>query len=59
MQKITSAIEKRCGEAGILCTVSKNGVIAIRNTTWQCLKKLKIELLCDPAIPLLVYAQND
>ena len=34
------------------CTVSKNGIIAIKNIIWQHLKKLKIELLYDPAIPL-------
>ena len=49
-----------CGERGTLlhCWWECKLVQSLWRTVWRFLKKLKIELLYDPAIPLLVYIQR-
>ena len=44
-----------CGEKGtlMLCWLDCKLVHTLWKTVWKFLKQLKIELLCDPAIPLL------
>ena len=46
---------RRCGEKGTLlhCWWECKLVQPLRRTAWRVLKKLKIELPYDPAIPLL------
>jgi len=50
-----------CGEKGTLlhCWWGSKLVEPLWRTVWRVLKKLKIELPCDPAIPLLgIYAEK-
>ena len=49
-----------CGENGILRTMSRNvnWYSYCGKAIWRFLKKLKTELLCDPAIPLRVCIQR-
>ena len=52
---------RRCGEKETLlhCWRNYKLVQLLRRTVWSVLKKLKIELPCDPAIPLLgIYLEK-
>ena len=45
-------------EKGILYTVGGNSHCSLWQTTWRCLRKLKIELPYDPEISLRIYIQK-
>ena len=52
---------RRCGEKGTLihCCRECKLVQPLRKTVWSFLRKLKIELPCDPAIPFLgIYPEK-